>query len=108
STAWPPTDDVIAAIPHIVERGQPSFKVFLSESDTGANIHGLVRLLEAARDAGVITMMHCEDASIVDAATRRLVAEGHASLDNYPASRPVAAEIAATAQVAAWCESLGA
>ena len=107
STAWPPTDDVIAAISAIAERAQPSFKVFLSESDTGAHIHRLVRLLEAARDAGVVTMVHCEDASIVDAATRRLVAEGHTALRNYPASRPVAAEIAATTQVTAWCESLG-
>src|SRR5262245_55862891 len=49
STAWPPTDSVIAAIPFIAERGQPSFKVFLQESDTGAQIHNLVRLLEAAR-----------------------------------------------------------
>jgi dihydropyrimidinase len=82
--------------------------VFLSESDTGVHIHSLVRLLEAARDAGVVTMVHCEDSPVVDAATRRLVAEGRTSLRYYPASRPVAAEIAATAQVAAWCESTGA
>jgi dihydropyrimidinase len=54
-----------------------------------------------------VTMVHCEDASIVDAATRRLVAENRAALRNYPESRPVAAEIAATAQVTAWCESFG-
>jgi dihydropyrimidinase len=42
------------------------------------------------------------------AATRRLVATGRTSLRDYAASRPVAAEISATAQVAALCEGTGA
>jgi len=107
SEGWPPTDSVIAAMPFIAERGQPSFKLFLTENDFGAQIHNVVRLLEAARDAGVVTMFHCEDASIIEAATRRLLADGRTSLSNYPASRPVASEVAATEQVAALCEAIG-
>ena len=106
--AWPPTDDVISAIPAIAARGQPSFKVFFPEEDFGAHIHNFVRLLEAARDSGVITMAHCEDASIVMAATRRLIASGRTSIHDYATTRPVAAEISATAQAAALCESTGA
>jgi dihydropyrimidinase len=100
--AWPPTNDVVAAIPAIAAGGQPSFKVFLTEEDAGAQVHNLVRLIEAARDAGVIMMAHCEDASILVAARRRLVAEGRTSLRDYAASRPVAAEVAAL------CEATGA
>lgn len=106
--AWPPTNDVVAAMEAIAAGSQPSFKVFFPEEDVGAQIHNLVRLIEAARDAGVVTMAHCEDASIVVAATRHLVAAGRTSLRDYAASRPVAAEISATAQVAALCESTGA
>jgi dihydropyrimidinase len=103
--AWPPTDRVVAAMAALAAGGQPSFKVFFCEEDIGAQIHNVVRLMEAARDAGVITMAHCEEASIVAAATKRLVVTGHTSLREYAASRPVAAEISATAQVGALCES---
>lgn len=107
--SWPPTDDVIAAMPQIAAFGQPSFKVLIpAHEEFGAQIHNLVRLIEAARDAGVITMVHCEDAAIVAAATRRLVTANRTSLQYYGASRPVAAEISSTAQMAAICETIGA
>src|SRR5262249_12405389 len=80
---------------------------FLTENDFGAQIHNVARLLEVARDAGVVTMFHCEDAAIIEAATKRLLAEGRSSLSNYPASRPVASEVAATEQIAALCETIG-
>lgn len=108
SGGWPLTNDVVAAVQDIATAGQPSWKVFVPEEDFGAQIHNVVHLIEAAREAGVVTMAHCEDASIVRAATRRLVAAGRTSLQHYAASRPVAAEVSATAQVAALCESTGA
>ncbi len=76
--------------------------------DFGARLPDLIRQLEAARDAGVVTMVHCEDSALLAAAARRLEAEGRVSLSNYAESRPVIAEIAATQQAAALCESIGA
>jgi dihydropyrimidinase len=65
----------------------------------------LIRLLEAARDAGIVTLMHCEGGALLAATVRRLEAEGRTSLRDYGASRPVVAEVAATQQAAALCES---
>lgn len=105
---WPPTDDVVSAVKDIALAGQPSWKLFLPEDDFGAHIHSVVRLIDAARQTGVVTMAHCEDAAILRAATQRLVEAGRTTVRHYAASRPVAAEVAATAQVAALCESMGA
>jgi dihydropyrimidinase len=68
----------------------------------------LIRLLEAARDAGVVTLIHCEDGALLAAAVRNLEAQGRTTLRDYSESRPVIAEVAATQQAAALCESTGA
>jgi dihydropyrimidinase len=102
---WPPSMDTIAAMKAIADAGQPSFKIFMTRSDFGARLPLVIQQLEAARDAGVVTMMHCEDGALLAAAVRRLEAEGRTSLKDYAASRPVIAEVAATQQAAALCES---
>ena len=108
ASAWPPTPEVAAAMSTIATLGQPSFKIFMTRTDLGTRLPDLIRQLEAARDAGVVTMVHCEDGVLLAAAARRLEAEGRTSLRDYAASRPVIAEVAATQQVAALCESIGA
>jgi dihydropyrimidinase len=105
ASAWPPSKELAAALPDVAARGQPSFKVFMTRADFGAHLGELIRLLEAARDAGIVTMIHCEDGALLAAAVRRLEAEGRTSLRDYGASRPVVAEVAATQQAAALCES---
>ena len=104
-SAWPPSADTIAAMRAIADAGQPSFKIFMTRADFGARLPLVIQQLEAARDAGVVTMMHCEDGALLAAAVRRLEAEGRTSLVNYGDSRPVIAEVAATQQAAALCES---
>jgi len=104
-SAWPPTPELATMMPALAERGQPSFKVFMTRADFGAHLPGFIGLLEAARDAGVVTMVHCEDGALLAAAVRRLEAEGRTALRWYGESRPVVAEVAATHQAAALCES---
>lgn len=109
ATAWPPTPELRAAMPALAQRGQPSFKVYMTRADFGTHLAEFIRTLEAARDAGVVTLIHCEDAALLAAAVRRLEADEHTSLAGYyGASRPVIAEVAATQQAAALCESTGA
>ena len=102
---WPPSTDTIAAMQAIADAGQPSFKIFMTRADFGARLPLVIQQLEAARDAGVVTLMHCEDGALLAAAVRRLAAEGRTSLKDYGDSRPVIAEVAATQQAAALCES---
>jgi dihydropyrimidinase len=105
ATAWPPTPELTAAVPALSVRGQPSFKVYMTRQDFGAHLPELIKLLEAARDAGVVTMVHCEDGALLAAAVRRLETLGRTSLTDYAASRPLIAELAATETAAALCES---
>lgn len=107
-TAWPPNAELRAAMPALVERGQPSFKVYMMRADFGTHLAEFIRTLEAARDAGVVTLIHCEDGALLAAAVRRLEAAGRTSLGDYSESRPLVAEVAATHQAAALCESTGA
>lgn len=108
AATWPPSAETAAAMKTLAAIGQPSFKVFLTRQDAGAHIAALITQLEQARDAGVVTLMHCEDGALLAAAVRRLESEGRTSLRDYGASRPVHAEVAATQQAASLCESTGA
>ena len=104
-SVWPPSAETRAAMTAIADAGQPSFKIFLTRADFGAHVPLVIQQLEAAREAGVVTLMHCEDGALLAAAVRRLEAEGRTSLKDYGDSRPIVAEVAATHQAAALCES---
>ena len=108
ATTWPPTPELRSALPSLVQRGQPSFKVYMTRADFGAHSAEFIRLLEAARDAGIVTLIHCEDGALLAAAARVLETDGRTSLSNYGASRPIVAEVSATQQAAVLCESTGA
>lgn len=108
ATTWPPTAELRALIPTLAQRGQPSFKVYMMRADFGTHRAELIRLLEAVRESGVVTLIHCEDGALLSAAVRRLEAAGRTSLAAYGASRPIVAEVAATNEAAALCESTGA
>ena len=108
ASAWPPSADIAAAMKALAAFGQPSFKIFLTRQDAGARMADLITHLEHAREAGVVTMMHCEDGALLAAAVRRLEREGRISLRDYGESRPVVAEVAATQLAASLCESTGA
>jgi dihydropyrimidinase len=105
---WPITDATIEEIAALPSLGQPSCKFYMLRSNWEAQLPAVIRLLETARDAGVVTMMHCEDFPTLDALARRLTAEGKTSLQYYAESRPVLSEAIATQRAAALCELTGA
>ena len=65
ASTWPPTAEFAAMMPELAACGQPSHKVFMVREDFGAQRTALIEVLEAARDAGVVTLMHCEDQAIL-------------------------------------------
>lgn len=106
---WPPTRGEFAEMmPDLAARGQPSHKVFMTPDDFDRNRGALIQLMEAARESGVITLLHCEDGAILNAVRRRMREEGRTSLAHYAESRPVIAEVAATEDAVALCELTGA
>ncbi len=66
-----------------------------------------IRMLRAAGAAGLLTMVHCEDSSIVTTTKERMVAEGRTAIRYFAESSPVVAEELATQRAVAMSEVTG-
>jgi dihydropyrimidinase len=78
--------------------GHPSVKIFLTMPEVAADQPGLLAAAGAARRAGVLTLLHCEEAGLLERSGQQLIAEGRGAVANFPDARPVAAEVAAIDQ----------
>ena len=92
----------------LTDRGQPSLKIYTYRSVFDQNPDGFLQLLTAARRAGVLTMIHCEDGAILRTTAERMMAEGRGSLRYFADARPVVAEVVATQRAVAMSEATGA
>lgn len=99
-----PIDDLTA----LAERGHTTLKYFMSFGGFTTSPERYLEAMRVARDAGMPTLIHCEDAALLTDAVATLVAGGQTALRHYPASRPIAAEVAATARAVAFAEETGA
>lgn len=88
--------------------GQTTIKVFMVRPSFDQAVPGFMATLRAARDTGVLMMLHCEDAAIVQSTTEQFIADGRGSLAHFADARPVAAEVAATQRAVAMAEATGA
>jgi len=68
----------------------------------------LLRVLRAAAREGVVVMVHCENDSLVSAATSELVRTGQTSLANHGRARPALAEVEAAHRVLFLADAVGA
>jgi dihydropyrimidinase len=85
-----------------------TLKIFTSQPKFDTNLVEFTKLIEDAGKAGVLTMMHCEDRSINEVATGRLVAKGHTTIKYYPEAKPVVSEEVATGRCVGISEVTGA
>jgi dihydropyrimidinase len=92
------SDGTLAEIPRLVDLGYPSLKVFMI-NEFGIGDQALMRVLEAARKAGVVVNVHAENGDMLDHCTRTLLAAGRRDPRYYAASRPALAEAEATRRV---------
>lgn len=103
-----PAEDRLAELDELAEAGVPSVKFFMHLFGFDASAAQYLRALDRAGRAGLMSLVHCEDAAIISLMTARLVASGRTGLENFPASRPVEAEAAAVARAVAFAEAAGA
>jgi dihydropyrimidinase len=103
----PPTGH-IESMAQLVQAGTSSIKIFMAVPGFDRHVPGYVELLRAAGDSGALTMIHCEDQSIIDGRIEALVRSGQRTLDHYAESRPVSSEVVAVEQAIELCESTGA
>jgi len=90
------------------ETGQTSTKIFMVWTAFDAAVPDYMATLDAAGRAGILTMVHCEDWPILAHAVGELTATGRTSLEYFPDSRPVVAEVVATQRAVAMAEATGA
>lgn len=101
-------DPIPGELEALIDAGHTSLKVFMVRRTFDHTVPGFVTALHAAGEAGVLIMVHCEDAAIVSTMGERLMAEGRGSLRFFPEARPVIAEVVATQRAVAMSESTGA
>lgn len=104
-----PDDRTLSEIPRLLDdEGCSSVKVFLTRPNFDRDVAGYIEAIRLAGESGLMTMLHCEDAAIVDHATRRLVERGQTGLRFFGESRPEVAEVVATQRAVAIAELTGA
>jgi dihydropyrimidinase len=87
----------LAEIPGLVERGYPTFKLFLHRFDDD----GALAAMRAIAAAGGIAMLHCEDGAIEAAVYRKLGDGSPVPASAWPRLRPAASEDAGTTRAMA-------
>ena len=84
-----------AEVAALAADGHTSVKVFLSNPDFAAGTPGLAEVIAAAGRAGSITLVHCEDAGMLERTGRELIESGRGAIQFFPDARTVDAEVAA-------------
>jgi len=102
-------DDVLAEIPEMVKEGITSFKCFLAYKgalmiDDGA----LFRILQKAKAAGALVMIHAENGDIIDILVSDMIKNGKTEPKYHALSRPPEAEGEATGRGIAVAQMAGA
>ncbi len=98
-----------AQLREIVEDGIASFKVFLAyKGFFGVNDDELFATLKLAKELGVITTAHCENAELVAQLCTKLLAEGKTGPEWHEPSRPTRVEAEGTGHFATFLELTGA
>jgi dihydropyrimidinase len=108
-TVSDPTKFTAADLKMLYDR-QFTLKIFLMRPGFDQNSVAFTKLIEQAGHTGLLTMLHCEDASILATTHERLFAEGRGQLkgQNFADAGPIAAEEVATTRAMGISESTGA
>ena len=91
-----PTRETVEEVGPIVAAGQTSMKVFMCLASFEAFVPQFTRVMQAAAEAGGITLIHCEDLPTIECCTTVLAHQHKMDLHHYAESRPVESEIVAT------------
>jgi len=101
-------DDAVAQLAALAADGHASVKIFLSEPEYAPGTPGLADAIAAARQAGALTLLHCEDAGILTRTGQDLIESGRGGMSHFPDARPVSAEVEAVDQAIGLARQTGA
>jgi dihydropyrimidinase len=80
-------------------------KVFMCMPTFEANVPQFARLMQAAGEAGGLTLVHCEDLATIECCTTMLTDRAHSDMAHFADSRPIDAETVATDRAIAMCRA---
>lgn len=101
------TADALRAI--VAEEGISSFKVFLAYKGAfGIEDTELYQTLSLAKELGVVVTAHCENADLVSATQKKLIAEGKTGPEWHEPSRPITVEAEGCHHLMTFAEMTGA
>ncbi len=108
-TASDPTKLTPSDVAMLYDR-QFTLKIFMMRPAFDQNAASYVNLIRAAGSAGILTMLHCEDAGILTSTRERMMAEGRGALkgQNFADAGPAIAEEVATQRAVGISEVTGA
>lgn len=87
-----PAPDSISQVLEAANAGVRTLKMFMVSPAFDAGASYVVDVLRAARERGLLILLHPEDAGVITSFVRQLVANGQGSLEHYGESRPPGAE----------------
>jgi dihydropyrimidinase len=102
------TPGTTAEVADLAGAGHTTLKIFLSHAEHAADVPGVAEAVAAAGQSGSLTLLHCEDAAILDKTGRELIDSGRGAVANFPDARPVSAETAAVDQAIGLARRTGA
>jgi dihydropyrimidinase len=98
--------DQIAALPHA---GVTSIKMLMAyKGRVQVDDDALFLAMQRARDAGILTMVHCENGNVIDVLIQQALAAGHTEPRYHALTRPQQLEGEATGRAIAMAEILDA
>jgi len=93
----------------VADHGTASFKIFLAyKGALNLDDTDLFDLLTMAKELGVITTAHCENADAIDAMQTKLISEGKTGPEWHEPSRPVCVEAEGVHHLSTFAELTGA
>lgn len=99
---------VLDEIPQLRSSGYNSIKFFMASPRFDEQVQGYLEATRQAGKQGIISLIHCEDYSLMVDAAAQLTAQGHTSLRHFAQSRPVLAEVVSTQRAVAFAEATNA
>jgi dihydropyrimidinase len=103
----PDREDLAEEVRRLVADGFPSLKVFTAVHGLELRREQLLRVFQAAAEAGAVVAVHAEDGPLVSHLTQRLLAAGKTGVEHLPAARPPESEALAVAGVSAYGRATG-
>lgn len=104
-----PDERTVGEIPHVVERGAPTIKCYMTYREEGllTEDEALKRIARHITEAGGMLMLHAEDNTMIEKNVPRMIEEGQTAAIYHARSKPPEVETEAIRRIVGMAEETG-